>query len=82
MNVNDPCLLSILHRGITKARTLSYEGKSEVAADLLDALDNIPRIIFLGREDYKDQLLEQLDTFDKQHPEHKSTGYKWMLENR
>ena len=82
MNENDECLLSILQRGIAQARSLCCDGNSQVAADLLDALDNIPRAIFDGTEPYPGALLEQLDVFDKLHPEHCMTGFRWMFENK
>ena len=81
MNNVDKSLLSILQRGVTHARALSLEGRNKTAADLLDALDNIPRAVACGSEALEDEIVDQLKTFKNLHPE-EVTNYCWMLENR
>ena len=64
------CLLGILQRGITEARSSALAGENKVAADLLDALDNIPRHLANWTPNAEPEITMQLETFWKQHPEH------------
>jgi hypothetical protein len=75
------CLLGILQSGITNARSLAYEGKAACCADLLDALDNIPRHIFRWTERSEKEIAMQLSAFSKKYPHHE-TDYLYKLRNR
>lgn len=75
------CLLSILQRGITEARSMALVGESEKAALLLDALDNVPRHVASWTQGSESEIRSQLRAFAQANPEH-PTDYTWMLENR
>lgn len=67
---NQKCLLGILQRGITEARSSALTGENRLAADLLDALDNIPRHLANWTSNSEFEIAMQLDAFQKQHPDH------------
>ena len=75
------CLLGILQRGITEARSCALLGESKTAADLLDALDNIPRHLANWRPNSELEITTQLDIFRKQHPNH-ATDFAAILRQR
>ena len=75
------CLLGILQRGITEARSLAYGGNAKVCADLLDALDNIPVHLYSWRDDSEDSIRTQLSTFRRMYPDH-TTDYVHALSQR
>jgi hypothetical protein len=75
------CLLGILQRGITEARSCALVGENKTAADLLDALDNIPRHLANWTPDSEIEIAMQLDTFRKQHPDH-ATDFAAILRQR
>jgi hypothetical protein len=75
------CLLSILQRGITEARTSALCGDLQTAADLLDALDNIPRHLQTWSPQSEREISEQLSTFQRAHPDH-ATDYVGLLGQR
>lgn len=64
------CLLGILQRGIAEARSCALLGENQIAADLLDALDNIPRHLANWTSNAELEIMMQLETFQKQHPNH------------
>ena len=63
-------LLEILQRGITEARSFALTGDSAICADLLDALDNIPRHLADWGPTSQHEVEEQLRTFDQMYPNH------------
>jgi hypothetical protein len=75
------CLLSILQRGITEARTSALCGDVRRTADLLDALDDIPRHLSAWNEDSERGVTEQLSAFQRAHPDH-DTDYVGLLAER
>ena len=75
------CLLSILQRGITEGRTLALCGQLEAVADLLDALDNIPRHLANWSDKSESCILGQMQTLMQSVPT-LPTNYAWMFENR
>jgi hypothetical protein len=64
------CLLGILQRGIAEARSCALVGENKKAANLLDALDNIPRHLANWTPNAELEIIMQLETFGKQHPDH------------
>jgi hypothetical protein len=75
------CLLSILQRGITEARTCVLRGDAQKAADLVDALDSIPRHLHAWNENSAHELAEQLAAFHRSYPDH-DTNYPDLLNRR
>jgi hypothetical protein len=75
------CLLGILQRGITEARSCALAGEANKAADLLDALDNIPRHLARWTESSEREIQDQLGAFDRSHPNHQ-TSYQSSFEER
>jgi hypothetical protein len=75
------CLLSILQRGITEARTLALTGEACAAAQLLDALDNIPRHLADWSGDSEQEIRTQLAAFQDGWREH-PTNYVGLLDCR
>ena len=82
MNPNlQQCLLSILQRGITEARSSALCGDVRRTADLLDALDNIPRHLYAWNENSEREVAEQLSAFQRAHPDD-DTDYVGLLTQR
>lgn len=82
MNANlQHSLLSILQRGITEARTSALCGDLRKTADLLDALDNIPRHLSDWNEHSEQDVTGQLSAFQRAHPDH-DTDYVGLLTAR
>jgi len=75
------CLLGIIQRGITEARSCALSGHNKATADLLDALDNIPRHLAKWMPDSEREIAVQLETFQKQHPNH-ATDYAAIFKKR
>ena len=75
------CLLGILQRGIIEARSLSLTGDSKKAADILDALDNIPIYLSSWSEDSEQKIETQLQCFGEIYPNH-YTDYLAVLRTR
>ena len=75
------CLLGILQRGITEARSYALVGENKIAADLLDALDNLPRHLANWTPNSELEIAEQFYTFKKQHPDH-VTDFAAILRQR
>ena len=75
------CLLSILQRGITEARACALTGDPEKAAQLLDALDNIPAHLHRWQPDSEQQIALQLEAFLQVYPDHE-TDYLRILQER
>ena len=67
-------LLGILQRGITEARALALTGHAEQAAELLDALDGIPRHLARWRPESSREIERNLKAFRERYPDH-ATDY-------
>ena len=74
-------LLGILQRGITEARTSALCGDLQRAADLLDALDNIPRHLHAWSDASEREITAQLAAFQQAHPDHE-TDFVGLLDRR
>lgn len=83
MNLNlERCLLGILQRGITEARFLSLTGENRKAADLLDALDNIPKHLANWNDELSESEIEtQLSCYMKLNP-NSVTNYLLIYNSR
>ncbi|ALG68207.1 hypothetical protein [Beggiatoa leptomitoformis] len=75
------CILGILQRAITETRTMVLMGQTEKAADLLDALDNIPRHLANWQESSKFEIQAQLSYFMEKYPNH-LTNYVEVFETK
>lgn len=75
------CILGVLQRAITEARSMTLAGEGNKAADLLDALDNIPRHLANWSESSAHEIHEQLSVFMKKYSDH-CTDYIKVVELR
>jgi hypothetical protein len=79
-NALTKCILAILQRGITEARSLVLCGETKKAALLLDALDNLPRHLAEWNDESESQIATQLKCFRDAVPDH-PTDFARMLES-
>ncbi len=75
------CILGILQRAMTEARTMTLAGEGNKAADLLDALDNIPRHLANWSDSSIQEIHEQLSVFMKKYSDH-YTDYLKVIESK
>ena len=75
------CLLGILQRGLVEARGFALCAQHKKAADLLDALDNLPRHIANWSVHSESEIEQQLEVFDTAYPDHE-TRYAELLRHR
>jgi len=74
------CILGILQRAITEARSMTLAGEGNKTADLLDSLDNIPRHLANWSESSMQEIHEQLSVFMKKYSDH-YTDYVKVIES-
>jgi hypothetical protein len=60
-------LLYVLHRGLVELRSLASGGRHEQAADLADALENIPLHILKPRDESERWIKEDLRTYQTRY---------------
>jgi hypothetical protein len=75
------CLLGIIQRGITEARSLTLTGESKQAAAILDALDNIPKHLHSWSDNSEREIEIQLHCFKDGYPSH-YTDYLKLFQDR